>query len=126
MIYNSTGLELIFATVVIVVVAIIARRAYLAPERMNLFDLALLFYGIYFGFGPWVAFFYGGGTLPQEPAWLLVYSYTIIISFLFGLWLIGAASGTNSSKALGALKVRPVPSHARKSGMDDPVAMTVR
>ncbi len=93
MIYNSTGLELIFATVVIVVVAIIARRAYLAPERMNLFDLALLFYGIYFGFGPWVAFFYGGGTLPQEPAWLLVYSYTIIISFLFGLWLIGAASG---------------------------------
>jgi len=90
--FSSTQTELILATIIIAFTLIASRRAILYPAGINLLDIVLIFTGIYFGFGPWVAFIYGGGRfiydmyLPPEPVSLLLKAYLVIGLYMLGLW----------------------------------------
>lgn len=93
---DSDKAELILATTILILVVLGARRAFLAPARTKSFDFALIFVGIFFGFGPWIAFIYGNWSFvhdnvhsPLEPVGLLIKAYLVIALYILGIWIIG-------------------------------------
>ncbi len=92
---SSTGIELIMATVVIVIVILMTRRVLFRPENMSAFDIALIFAGLFFGMGPWIAFIYGGFEFyaghkiyRPEPPDLLLKAYFVIILYILGVSIV--------------------------------------
>ncbi|MCP4613421.1 MAG: hypothetical protein GY845_32420 [Planctomycetes bacterium] len=93
---DSHKVELILATAILILVVLGARRAFLAPTQTNSFDFALIFTGVFFGLGPWVAFIYGNWSFvhdnvhsPLEPVELLIKAYLVIVLYILGIWIIG-------------------------------------
>ncbi len=93
---DSDKVELILATGILILVVLGARRAFLAPARTKSFDFALIFAGVFFGLGPWIAFIYGNWSFvhdnvsnPLEPVELLIKAYLVIALYILGIWIIG-------------------------------------
>ena len=94
LILESTRIELFLATTILIFIALTIKKTILSPQHSNLFHLILIFIGLYFGLGPWVAFVYGNGSLPYEPENLLFYTYLIVFTYILGIWLVGSFATT--------------------------------
>lgn len=91
--FNSTTTELSLAAVTVALVGLTTIRTVLKPSRTDVFDIAIIFCGIFFGLGPWIAFYYGNWKFIQNPhvpiesPAILLSSYVVIILYITGLWL---------------------------------------
>jgi len=93
---DSDKAELILSTTILILVVLGARRAFLAPAHTKSFDFALIFTGVFFGLGPWIAFIYGNWSFvhdnvhsPLEPVELLIKAYLVIALYILGIWVVG-------------------------------------
>ncbi len=91
--FNSITTELSLAAVTVALASLATIRTVLKPSRTDVFDIAIIFCGIFFGLGPWIAFYYGNWKFTQNPyvpiqsPAILLKSYVVIILYITGLWL---------------------------------------
>ncbi|MDB6030289.1 MAG: hypothetical protein JWM16_627 [Verrucomicrobiales bacterium] len=83
---GSTNWHLVLCSLIAVVALSHAFCVYHKKQPIAVVDLACWVTSAYFGLGPWVAFVYGKGRLPQEDFDILTFTYLSIGLFLVGLY----------------------------------------
>lgn len=82
---NSTAIELILCSSILLGSALYALIKARRRTNIAVVDWAIWMTALYFGGGPWIAFYHGGWTLPYETPSVLVQAYFSVWLFLLGL-----------------------------------------
>src|SRR5258706_10374585 len=81
----STSWHLGFASIIAGAAVVHGHRKVKLRRPIDVIDLSFCILGVFFGLGPWVACYYGKGSLPFEEIGILATTYSGLGLFLAGL-----------------------------------------
>ena len=97
MVESQGILELALSGLIVVGVGIYLVGKVRSGRGIGVMDVTLGMCGLFFGLGPWGAFIYGGGRLPEVEGDILMWTYGGIYLFIMGVYIGGRLSARKTA-----------------------------
>lgn len=91
---NFTFIMLSLSAVVTLMAFLLSGITLIRTKRLKIYDIAIIMTGIYFGIGPWVAYFYADRQFKSHKEILkctennLLLAFLSVILFMWGIWAV--------------------------------------